>query len=97
VKADSPGSHSEIWAPFTEHVCKTLTKVKKNLIWLAWGKQAQSFMTHVDIFSNFVLMSDHPSKAAKEKQEWKTNDFSMVNTILTANKTSIENSELIKW
>lgn len=93
LKAGTPGSHAEIWKPFTTYVVKTLSEVKKAMIWNCWGKEAQSFMTNVDIFQNFVLHQDHPSNAARQNKEWEVVCFSKTNAIIVGNRLG----DKIKW
>lgn len=93
VQKDNPGSHNAIWEPFMEYFCKTLTTVKKSIINLAWGKQAQSYMKHIDIFTNFVNYSEHPAAAARKGEPWNTKAFSWTNAVIIGNKLG----EPIKW
>lgn len=93
VKEDVPGSHAAIWKPFTTYFVETMNAVKKDVIWNAWGKQAQSFMPAVNVFTNYVNFSEHPSNAAKEKRAWDTKCFSRTNAIITANSLG----DKIKW
>jgi uracil-DNA glycosylase len=86
VVKDDPGSHFEIWQPFTEYFCKTISSVKKHLIFVAIGKQAQGFMKDVDVFEHFIHYCEHPAAAARAGKEWECKAFSYTNTVITANK-----------
>lgn len=85
VKQDVIGSHTELWKPFTEYVCATLSKVSKAMIWLAWGNEAQSFIKEINPFENFIFNFQHPSAAARAKEPWKCNHFSLTNAVITKN------------
>jgi uracil-DNA glycosylase len=83
------GSHEAIWGEFARYTIAALQEVKRELIWLLWGKKAQDIAsTEINTFTNshFVFTEEHPSKAGHEKREWKTNHFSRCNAVITANK-----------
>lgn len=93
VRQDSPASHSELWEPFTEYVISNLSKISKNLIWLAWGNTAQSFTKDVNPFENFLFHHEHPSAAARAKRAWDCKHFSLTNACIIKNGLG----ETIKW
>lgn len=60
VRKGQAGSHSNIgWSNFTEAIIEALNK-KEFLIYLLWGKYAQSFTTKINE-RHLVLTSGHPS------------------------------------
>ncbi len=62
VRASSAGSHSKIgWQNFTDAVIKSLSDHREGLIFLLWGKFAQSKNVLIDEVKHFVLSSPHPS------------------------------------
>ncbi len=46
VLAATPGSHEELWKPFTDFVISNLWKVKRNLCYIAWGGKAKDFVKY---------------------------------------------------
>lgn len=86
VKDSTPGSHTELWNEFTKEVITKLAMISRNLIWLAWGSQAQVVTKDINPFEHFLFTAEHPSKAAKEKKPWSCNHFSIVNSCITINK-----------
>lgn len=88
-----PGSHAEIWKPFTQYVLKTLSDTRRNLIFLSWGKDATVFTQNIHFVTHFNFTAEHPSFAAREKRDWDCHHFSIVNTVIGGNKLG----ELIKW
>lgn len=62
VLANSPASHAGIgWEKFTDGVINTLNSKKKNIVYMLWGKYAQSKGASIDETKNLVLTSGHPS------------------------------------
>jgi len=87
VVENTPGSHKDKWKSFASYVIGTLNQVKKDVIYIACGTEAQDAIRDVNIFLNYTLMAEHPSFAAREKREWDfKNCFSKTNAIITANQ-----------
>ena len=63
VEAGKPGSHMELWKPFTEFVIHKLQN-KKDLIWILWGNFAKSYKQYITAKSHFIIEGIHPSPLA---------------------------------
>lgn len=62
VLANTPASHSGIgWEKFTDAVIRELNGKKKHIVYLLWGKYAQTKGAVIDTTQNLVLTSGHPS------------------------------------
>lgn len=62
VLANKPASHSEIgWEQFTDAVIQTLNAKRTHLVYLLWGKYAQTKGAAINRNQNLVLTSGHPS------------------------------------
>ena len=62
VTANNPASHRDKgWEKFTDAVIKTLNKNRPNIVYLLWGKYAQTKGEVIDRDKNLVLISGHPS------------------------------------
>lgn len=62
VLANKPASHSGIgWEQFTDTVIQTLNAKRTHLVYLLWGKYAQSKGAVINRDQNLVLTSGHPS------------------------------------
>jgi len=62
VRAGEPMSHSKIgWAEFTDCVIKKISELKKNVVFLLWGKFAQEKRVLIDETKHLILRSVHPS------------------------------------
>lgn len=65
VEEKIPGSHKSIgWQTFTDAVISKLSELKEGLVFLLWGKFAQSKVELIDELRHYVLMSAHPSPLA---------------------------------
>jgi uracil-DNA glycosylase len=62
VGAGKPASHSGMgWEQFTDAVIKSLNTDRKDLVYLLWGKYAQTKGSVINNNQNLVLKSGHPS------------------------------------
>jgi uracil-DNA glycosylase len=62
VLANKPASHSGLgWEEFTDAVIKTLNENRSNIVYMLWGKYAQTKGEVIDRDKNLVLTSAHPS------------------------------------
>ncbi len=53
-----PGSHSEIWKPFSDALISYISYKRQDLIWFLWGKQARSYKEKIGTGSFYE--SRHP-------------------------------------
>lgn len=94
VSKDLPGSHIDLWKPFTENLIRRLCAVKRDLIFISLGEEAKKYTEVVNPFRNFVYLAEHPKTAAKEKRDWKHNSvFTKTNLAIKLNGLG----EQIKW
>ena len=61
VQAKCPNSHQKYWTPFTDEVIKYISKKRKNVIFVLWGKFALDKMSLIDTEKHHVIISSHPS------------------------------------
>lgn len=62
VAANAPTSHKgKGWEQFTDQVIRALNDQRKNLVFLLWGKYAQTKGAVIDRTKHLVLTSGHPS------------------------------------
>ncbi|MBQ4184417.1 MAG: uracil-DNA glycosylase, partial [Bacteroidales bacterium] len=65
VLSGSPASHSRIgWQEFTDAVIKTVSERCDGVVFLLWGRFAQSKASLIDSSRHLVLMASHPSPLA---------------------------------
>ncbi len=66
VEHRTPGAHKNIgWQTFTDAVIRILSERKENLVFLLWGRFAQSKQPLIDEFRHYVLTAAHPSPLAR--------------------------------
>jgi len=67
VEHKKAGSHKKIgWQDFTNAVIKILSDKKEDLIFLLWGRFAQSKKEYIDETKHYVLEAAHPSPLARD-------------------------------
>lgn len=93
VKAKNPLSHHGLgWEIFTGEVIKILSSQKKGLVFLLWGRNAQTKEELIDTTKHYILKSAHPSPFSAANGFFGCNHFSKTNEILTS-----EGFKPIEW
>jgi uracil-DNA glycosylase len=83
VRAGEPMSHSKIgWHIFTDSVISKISMVKKNIVFILWGKFAQEKMALIDTKKHFILKSAHPSPLSANNGFFGNRHFSKTNAFL---------------
>jgi uracil-DNA glycosylase len=86
VRANEPMSHSKIgWAQFTDTVITTTSNLKKNIVFLLWGKFAQEKQALIDETKHLVLKAAHPSPYSANNGFLGCRHFSKTNDYLVRN------------
>ncbi len=93
VQAGISDSHADLWRGFISYTIEAISAVKKDLIWMLWGKRAQSFENKINPLVHHILKASHPASAAYNNSIWETDNFSKANLIIKLNKLG----EPIKW
>ena len=91
VRHKSPGSHKAIgWQEFTDAVIQKISEEKNGVVFLLWGRFAQSKKTLIDEMKHYVLEAAHPSPLARNAFSG-CKHFSKTNEILQSQgKTTID-------
>jgi uracil-DNA glycosylase len=85
VRAGEPMSHSKIgWAEFTDTVIKKISELKKNVVFILWGKFAQEKRVLIDESKHCILRSVHPSPLSAYGGFFGCKHFSKTNEYLVA-------------
>ena len=83
VVRNKPLSHTKQWKSFTEFVIRTLDQSHSGLVWLLWGKVAQSFKVFLTQDKHYILETGHPVTPAYGRDCWFGNKhFSKTNELL---------------
>lgn len=87
VRHNKPTSHQKQgWETFTDHIIKTLSERKSNVVFILWGKYAQSKKHLIDKNKHLVLESSHPSPLSANRGFFGCRHFSQTNEYLSRNK-----------
>ncbi len=85
VRANHPGSHQKKgWEKFTDNVIKKVSDQKKGIVFILWGKFAQTKEALINTDKHFVLKAAHPSPLAGGKF-FGCKHFSKTNKLLEHN------------
>lgn len=86
VRENEPLSHSKIgWTSFTDAVINKISDVKKNVVFLLWGKFAQEKQQLIDETKHLVLKAAHPSPYSANNGFFGCRHFSKTNEYLMKN------------
>jgi uracil-DNA glycosylase len=89
VEMNKPMSHSQIgWEPFTDAVIKKISDHKDKIVFLLWGKFAQSKSKLIDSSKHLILNAAHPSPFSAYNGFFGCKHFSKTNDWLIANGQS---------
>jgi uracil-DNA glycosylase len=93
VREDQPLSHSKIgWQSLTDYTIVQLSEHKSRLIFVLWGKHAQSKENLINKDRHHILKAAHPSPYSASHGFFGCNHFKEINKILESN-----NEQPIKW
>ncbi len=93
VRARNAGSHqNKGWEFFTDATIKALSKKHKNIVFILWGKSAQSKEKLIDNDKHFILKAPHPSPLSSFRGFFGSKPFSQTNQYLLECK-----KKEIKW
>jgi uracil-DNA glycosylase len=83
VRAASPASHQgKGWEHFTDAAIKALSNERDGLVFLLWGKPAQSKEKLIDSTKHYILKAAHPSPLSAYNGFFGCRHFSKTNKIL---------------
>lgn len=86
VRANQPGSHQKKgWEIFTDTVIRELSVRRQDIVFLLWGKFAQSKRDFIDVSKHHILMAAHPSPYSADNGFFGCRHFSKTNKILSEN------------
>ncbi|URZ86760.1 uracil-DNA glycosylase [Floricoccus penangensis] len=91
VVAHQPASHAKIgWSTFIENTISYLSEKRPDIIWVLWGKHAQSYE---HLISGKVIKSAHPSPFSANRGFFGSKPFSQINnTLIVQEKSPIKYS-----
>lgn len=69
VEMNNPGSHTLIWRPFTSRLLKNLSDMNNRIIFVFFGKQAETFMPYINS-ANLCVKVPHPAFYIRMKGDY---------------------------
>jgi uracil-DNA glycosylase len=85
VEANRPNSHAAIgWEKFTDAVIRTISSARRHVVFLLWGKFAQSKAALIDPSCHGILTAAHPSPYSAAYGFFGCRHFSRANAYLRA-------------
>ena len=86
VRAQEPNSHQNIgWHQFTSEVIRSLNAHDTPIVFLLWGKNAQSHAALITNEKHLILMAPHPSPLSAYRGFFGCSHFSKTNAFLIEN------------
>ncbi len=83
VEAGKPLSHKDLgWQTFSDEVLRQCNQHPRPLVFILWGKQAQSKLELIDQNKHLVLMAAHPSPLSAYQGFFGSKPFSKANAFL---------------
>ena len=83
VRANEAGSHQKKgWETFTDEVIKQVSDKKENIIFLLWGKFAESKTNLIDIAKHKIFIAPHPSPLGAWRGWFGSKHFTKTNEYL---------------
>ena len=60
MNAGEPNSHKDIWGFFPLRVLQFLAKMRKNVVYMLWGRDAKKYEQYINKNGNLLLEASHP-------------------------------------
>ena len=93
VRHRQPNSHkNKGWEQFTDAAISALNRERKGLVFVLWGKHAQTKKNMVDKSKHHIIESTHPSPFSAHRGFFGSRPFSKINEYL-----KIEGEDPIDW
>lgn len=93
VRAHQAGSHQKKgWGKFTDHIIKTISSQKENVVFVLWGSFAQKKSELIDETKHLIIKSPHPSPLSSYRGFFGSKPFGKINSYLMTN-----GAEVIDW
>ena len=93
VEKGRPGSHAgKGWETFTDTVLFKLNCLRRNIVFILWGKKAQDKGDFINTDKHFIVKSSHPSPFSANRGFLGSRPFSRANSYLKKN-----NIDPIDW
>ncbi|KKP65330.1 MAG: Uracil-DNA glycosylase [candidate division WS6 bacterium GW2011_GWE1_34_7] len=86
VEKDKPGSHRNMgWEEYTDSVIREISEEKEHIVFILWGKYAESKKDLIDERKHLIISSPHPSPFSARRGFFGSKPFSRCNAYLKRN------------
>ena len=82
VETNKVGSHTNLWRPFVSQFLKSLSEYQTGIVYVLFGKQAQTFEPYINKNHNHIIKENHPAYYARINQRMPSDVFTEVNRYL---------------
>lgn len=76
------GSHTMLWRPFISKLLKSLSEYNTGIIYVLFGRQAQTFEPYISKQFNDIIKIEHPAYFARTNKDMPCNVFTDINRLL---------------
>lgn len=81
-KMNEVGSHVNMWRPFVSKLLKNLSEKESGIIYVLFGRQAQTFKPYIRKDYNFIIEIEHPAYFARTQTIMPHRVFTDIDKIL---------------
>ena len=81
VEMNKVGSHAMIWRPFTIALLKHLSECETGIIYVLFGRQAQTFKPYINKQFNNILEIEHPAYYARLNKRMPSELFATISNM----------------
>ena len=82
VEMNKIGSHTMLWRPFMSKFLNTLSNRQTGIVYVLFGKQAQTFEPYISKKNNHIIKENHPAYYARIGGRMPSDLFTEVNDYL---------------
>lgn len=81
VEMNKAGSHVMLWRPFIAALLKHLSKYETGIIYVLFGRQAQTFKPYINKQFNDILEIEHPAYYARLNKRMPSELFATISNM----------------
>lgn len=82
VQENKPGSHSLIWRPFVSKLLQNCSEKETGLVYVLFGRDAQSFKHCINSKYNDIIQVPHPAYCARTNTKLPDNLFTFIKRVI---------------
>ena len=82
VEMNRVGSHVMLWRPFISKLLNNLSNYDTGIVYVLFGKQAQTFEPYINSKFNYIIKVNHPSYYARTEQKMPKEVFKKIDNLV---------------